>query len=184
MSKTILVALGSICLIALAGIVAMMATSPAPPPPAPEPPAAAAEKPRTASAEMERVAYEAEPVQSAAPAPALAPEQPGATSVYSQGETSSTERDRVVDTIFDAIATQSVSGVATVKPMLRSPDPEVRATAIEGMRQLGFPEAAAALREEAQRSTTRQEDREEMLEAAEFIDLPFLLRAQNTGSPR
>jgi hypothetical protein len=181
MSKSILVALGSICILVLVGIIAMIATSPAPPPPAPEhePPAVSAEKSSAASSVMEAVAYEAEPARSVAPAPAAAPEQPGATSVYSQSVSSQTERERVTDVIFEAITKDPPAGVATIKPMLLSPDDEVRATAIEGMRQLKSPEAAAALREAAMRSSTPQSDREEMLDAIEFIEQPFILDAQN-----
>jgi HEAT repeat protein len=76
-----------------------------------------------------------------------------------------------MDRIQEAIATYSAEGVPILKPLLLSPDLEIREQAIEGMKQLDAPEAAAALREAAKKVTDPR-DRQAMLEAADFVDLP------------
>ena len=81
------------------------------------------------------------------------------------------EKQMVMDRIQEAISTYSAEGVPILKPLLLSPDLEIREQAIEGMKQLDAPEAAAALREAAKKVTDPR-DRQAMLEAADFVDLP------------
>ena len=81
------------------------------------------------------------------------------------------EKQVVMDRIQEAISTYSAEGVPILKPLLLSPDLEIREQAIEGMKQLDAPEAAAALREAAKKVTDPR-DRQVMLEAADFVDLP------------
>jgi hypothetical protein len=81
------------------------------------------------------------------------------------------EKQAVMDRIQEAISTYSAEGVPVLKPLLTSPDLEIREHAIEAMKQLDAPEAAAALREVANK-TTDPRDRQAMLEAADFVDLP------------
>ena len=81
------------------------------------------------------------------------------------------EKQAVMDRIQEAMSTYSAEGVPVLKPLLTSPDLEIREHAIEAMKQLDAPEAAAALREVANK-TTDPRDRQAMLEAADFVDLP------------
>ena len=179
MSKLILL-IAAVCGVALAGIVFLIATAPpAPIPVAKKEPASSGAPDRSSRSEMAPVTYEATPARTAQSQPAAQTPKPTSTGIYSQSSAPSSERDRVTESIFEAVSTYSPAGVSRIKPMLQSPDEEIRASAIEGMKQIGLPEAAAALREAAQRGTTRQEDREEMLEAAEFIELPNLVKSLN-----
>jgi hypothetical protein len=85
---------------------------------------------------------------------------------------STLEKTTILLGIQDSIATYSDEGVDQIAPLLASPDPQIRDSAIDGMKQLATPKAAAVLREAAMKSTTSAADRAAMLEAAEFIDLP------------
>jgi hypothetical protein len=77
----------------------------------------------------------------------------------------------VLGKIDDAIVTYSPEGVGVIAPYLSSGDPEIRAAAIEGLKQLDEPEGAKVLRRAAG-SSTNPRDKKELLEAAEFIELP------------
>ena len=74
-------------------------------------------------------------------------------------------------TIIEASSTYSEEGAPVLKPLLTDADPDLRQSAIEGMKQLGVPGAAAALREAAKRTSLSPEDRQAMLEAANFVEL-------------
>ena len=179
MSKIIII-LASLCGLAIAGVFYLIATTPPPPAPVVKKESASTGAPdRSSRNEMSPITYEATPVRTIQSQPAAQTAKPTSTSNYSQTSASSSEHDRVTESIFEAVSTYSPAGVIQIKPMLQSPDEQIRSSAIEGMRQIGLPEAAAALREAAQRGTTRQEDREEMLEAAEFIELPNIVKALN-----
>ncbi len=179
MSKIIII-LASLCGLAIAGVFYLIATTPPPPAPVVKKESASTGAPdRSSRSEMSPITYEATPVRTIQSQPADQTPKSTSTSNYSQTSASSSEHERVTESIFEAVSTYSPAGVIQIKPMLQSPDEQIRSSAIEGMRQIGLPEAAAALREAAQRGTTRQEDREEMLEAAEFIELPNIVRALN-----
>jgi hypothetical protein len=81
------------------------------------------------------------------------------------------EKQVIMDKIQEAMSTYSAEGVPILKTYLTSPDIEIREYAIEAMKQIDAPEAAAALRE-AFKKTTDPRDRQAMLEAADFVDLP------------
>ena len=179
MSKIIII-LASLCVLAIAGVFYLIATTPPPPAPVVKKESASTGAPdRSSRSEMSPITYEATPARTVQSQPAAQTAKPTSTSNYSQTSTPSSEHDRVTESIFEAVSTYSPAGVTRIKPMLQSPDEQIRSSAIEGMRQIGLPEAATALREVAQRGDTRQEDREEMLEAAEFIELPNIVRALN-----
>ncbi|MCX6965279.1 MAG: HEAT repeat domain-containing protein [Verrucomicrobia bacterium] len=111
---------------------------------------------------------EEKPAVSAPVATTAAPE-PSQSAPESNGPYG--EKQVVMDRIQEAISTYSAEGVPILKPLLLSPDLEIREQAIEGMKQLDAPEAAAALREAAKKVTDPR-DRQAMLEAADFVDLP------------
>ena len=82
-----------------------------------------------------------------------------------------TPKEQAMTTLHDAMVTYSAEGVPAIQPMLSNKDPEIRATAIESMKQLGVPEAAAALRAAAQQ-TSDAGTKAAMIEAAEFVEMP------------
>jgi len=83
-------------------------------------------------------------------------------------------KEQTLETIQEAMTTYSAEGVPTLQPMLSNPDPEIRFAAMEAMKQLSVPEAAAALRAAAN-TRTDPEERKAMLDAAEFAELPSLI---------
>ncbi len=84
-----------------------------------------------------------------------------------------TPKEQTLATLHDAMVTYSSEGVPTIQPYLSNPDPEIRANAIESMKQLGVPEAAAALRAAA--GSAKDPNIKRALEdAAEFVDMPSL----------
>lgn len=89
-------------------------------------------------------------------------------------EATMTAKERTMETIQDAMTTWSAEGVPVLQPLLLSPDEEIRGEAIEAMKQIGVPEAVAALRAAA-KQTTNPNDRRAMLEAAEWAELPPLI---------
>jgi hypothetical protein len=89
-----------------------------------------------------------------------------------------TPKEQTIETINDAMLTYSAEGVPVLAPLLANPDEEIRAEAIEAMKQLGVPEAAGALRYAASR-TSDPEEKATLLEAAEFVETPPLM-----GAPR
>lgn len=92
------------------------------------------------------------------------------------------QKQAVMDRIQEAIATNSSESVPILRPLLASPDFDIRNQAIEAMKQINAPEAATALREAAQRASDRR-DREAMLEAAAFVELPVYKPHKKTVSP-
>jgi hypothetical protein len=99
------------------------------------------------------------------------PSVPASTPAAPQAPVAASPQEVVLTKIDDAIVTYSPEGVDIIAPYLASKDPEIRAAAIEGLKQLGEPEGAARLREVA-RGITNQRDRKELLDAADFIELP------------
>ncbi len=85
--------------------------------------------------------------------------------------TASTPSEVILGRIDDAIVSYSPEGVGMIAPYLSSRDPEVRDAAIEGLMQLGEPSGAELLRKAA-RSAANTRERNQLLEAAAFIDLP------------
>jgi hypothetical protein len=142
-------------------------------------------KVKTSPPEQKPIAGKSDKTSATAPAQYIAPPEekpavpaPVATTTAPEPSQSAPEsngpygeKQVVMDRIQEAISTYSAEGVPILKPLLLSPDLEIREQAIEGMKQLDAPEAAAALREAAKKVTDPR-DRQAMLEAAEFVDLP------------
>ena len=84
-----------------------------------------------------------------------------------------TQKEAILVEIDDAIVTYGPEGVAIIGPHLSSSDSDIRAAAIEGLKQLGEADGAKLLRKMAGKAATPR-DRMELLEAAEFIELPPL----------
>ncbi len=84
------------------------------------------------------------------------------------------EQDRIIGTINEAMSTYAAQSVPTIQPYLLNPKPEIRDEAIEAMKQIDAPEAAAALRNAAQQ-TTDKDLRASLEEAAEFVEAPSIL---------
>lgn len=80
-------------------------------------------------------------------------------------------RDTVLEMIDEATVTYDVEGLVTLGPLLRHADPEIREAAVEGIVQLSEPSGAKTLREAARRTSDPRE-RDRMIEAAEFLELP------------
>ena len=78
-------------------------------------------------------------------------------------------------TIMETIQTASVSydpvELPRIQPFLSSPDPEVRAAALNGIVVLGHAAGAPLLREAARRAATTQEA-VELLTKADYLELP------------
>ncbi len=85
-------------------------------------------------------------------------------------------KEQAMAAIDDAMSTYSAQGVPVIQQYLKSPDAELRTEAIEAMKQLGAPEAAVALRAAAREAKSPQE-RDAMIRAAEFVELPPLFVA-------
>ena len=71
------------------------------------------------------------------------------------------------------MVTYSKEGLPTLVPYLTNSDPEIRSAAIEAIKQLAVPVAAPVLRSAAKNASSPQEEIE-MLEAADFLELPRL----------
>jgi hypothetical protein len=119
--------------------------------------------------------------------PRLAPDASDVSAKSSTADTSpessNDQKNQILLGIDDSISTYSEEGVDQITPLLASPDPEIREAAIEGMKQLSLPKAAAVLREVAAKGTTSPADRAAMLEAADFIDLPEYQPRRKKSSP-
>lgn len=87
---------------------------------------------------------------------------------------STSPKEQMLATIQDAMTTWSAEGVPVLQPMLSNPDREIREAAVEAMKQLGVPEAVVALRTAA-RKTSDPEERQAMLDAAAWAELPPLI---------
>jgi len=106
------------------------------------------------------------------PSTATAPPEASAEAAENTAQEAATEQ--TLSVIHDAMTTWSEEGVPVIQPYLSSPDKQIRAAAIESMKQLGVPEAAAALRAAAKK-TTNPDERKAMLDAAEFAESPPLI---------
>jgi len=87
--------------------------------------------------------------------------------------TSEDAKAATLETINEAMTTYSAEGLPVLRPYLKNPDPEIRAAALEAIVQLGVPEGAQVLREAANSAKTTREQIE-MLQGAEFLELPRL----------
>lgn len=83
-------------------------------------------------------------------------------------------RTAVLAMIEEAMVTYSEEGLVVLGPLLRHPDPAIRAAAIDGVVQLGETSGAKVLRE-ASRRVGNSSDAAKMIEAAEFLELPVFL---------
>lgn len=100
------------------------------------------------------------------------PQSPAVSSAQVAPNTSTeSPKEVVLATIDDAIVMYSPAAVGMIAPHVSSKDPQIRDAAIEGLKQLGEPDGAKLLRRLAQ-SATDPRDRRELLDAAEFIELP------------
>jgi hypothetical protein len=86
---------------------------------------------------------------------------------------SSIDRDWHLGRIHEAMVTYSEEGLPVLEPYLTNSDPEIRSAAIEAIKQLAVPVAAPVLRSAAKNASSPQEEIE-MLEAADFLELPRL----------
>ena len=82
-------------------------------------------------------------------------------------------KSATLERINEAMTTYSAEGLPTLKAYLSNSDPEIRAAALEAIIQLAVPEGAQVLREAAKSAKTAREQIE-MLEGAEFLELPRL----------
>ena len=161
--------IGSVlAIIALIGFLSFLfLSSPSPKPPAPT------QSPETPLTNNK--SFEAPAVQYAAPPTEQAPERNSSAAINVPTTPDSNapfgERQAVIDKIHDAMSTYSSEGVSVIQPFLTSPDSEIREHAIEAMKQLDAPEAAAALRAAAYKANDPR-DRQAMLDAADFVELP------------
>lgn len=182
MKNPLLIAFSALCTVALIAIALLAFSSPAPvaKPVKPEP---SANKQTSTRRELPdtRTAYASysDTPASAPPKSVATPERAaGPTGIYSQTQTPLTEKERIVEQIYEIVSNASPSAPSSLRPMLRSPDREICLQAVEAFKQLDSPEAAKALQDEAQR-TTDPELREEMLSAAELIALPPITGARS-----
>lgn len=97
----------------------------------------------------------------------------GASALSSGSAPVASGKEATMAVIHDAMTTWSAEGVPTLQPLLSSPDKEIRAEAIEAMKQLSVPEAVAALRAQA-KETKDPAERKALLDAAEWAALPSL----------
>jgi len=97
----------------------------------------------------------------------------GASALSSGSAPVASGKEATMAVIHDAMTTWSAEGVPTLRPLLSSPDKEIRAEAIEAMKQLSVPEAVAALRAQA-KETKDPAERKALLDAAEWAALPSL----------
>ena len=95
-----------------------------------------------------------------------------ATSQISPSATPAGKQENL-DVIWQAMSTFSEEGLPVLKPYLSNPDPEIRSAAVEAIKQLAVPAGAEVLRTAAKNAETTREQIE-MLEAAEFLELPRL----------
>lgn len=96
------------------------------------------------------------------------------TDIFNDGKEPASPKEAAIEQIVQGKVTYSAEGVPVIQPFLNNPDEEIRLEAIEAMKQLDAPEAAAALREAAKTARNANE-RAAMLEAAEFVELPSIL---------
>lgn len=83
----------------------------------------------------------------------------------------SEEKRKQLDEIQAAMVTYSAESLPVLKPYLSSPDPQVRAAAIDAVVQLAAPEGADLLRGAA-KSAKSPEEQEKLLQAASYLELP------------
>jgi hypothetical protein len=175
MKNPLLIGFSALCVLALVAIAFITFSTPAPiaKPPKPETAANKKASTRTAASDTRPIysGYSDTPVSAPAQSAATPQRTAGPAGIYAQTQTPLTEKERIVEQIYEIASNASPGSPNSLRPMLRSPDREIRLQAVEAFKQLDTPEAAKALQEEAQR-TTDPELREEMLSAAELIGLP------------
>jgi hypothetical protein len=175
MKNPLLIGISALCVLAFAAIAFITFSTPAPIAKPPKPETAANKKASTRTEVSDtRPIYSGHsdtPVSAPAQSAATPQRTAGPTGIYAQTQAAPTEKERIVEQIYEIASTGSPSAPSSLRPMLRSPDREIRLQAVEAFKQLDSPEAVKALQEEAQR-TTDPELREEMLSAAELIGLP------------
>jgi hypothetical protein len=169
MNKSTLTIFAAIFGVAIIGAFAVLLM---PAPPVAQPTATTQE---TAAAKPQNVSGSNFQFDGSAPAtPSTAAAPPEAPAEAPENAAQEAAKEQTLSVIHDAMTTWSEEGVPVIQPYLSSPDKTIRAAAIESMKQLGVPEAAAALRAAAKK-TTNPEERKAMLEAAEFAELPPLI---------
>jgi hypothetical protein len=164
--------------------------------PAPEPPQAAAPAPTPAAAKRPATTYAdlggSTPTSADAASPSASPtpsnepfvpvpDKNGLIPVVDNAE--DLKRSQINDTINEAVVTYSAEGIKVIRPYLTDSDPEIRESALNGMIQLGVPEAAKALREVSKQSSLKAKERLKLLEAADFIDLPSYVFPTTSSQP-
>jgi HEAT repeat protein len=107
-------------------------------------------------------------------AAAAAATSSAAASAAAGAKSAASPKEQTLQVIHDAMTTYSAEGVPILQPLLANPDPEIRGEAVEAMKQLGVPEAVAALRTAA-KANKNPEERQAMLEAAAWAELPPLI---------
>jgi hypothetical protein len=78
---------------------------------------------------------------------------------------------QVLTLIEDAYASYDKGALRTLTPLLNHGDPAIREAAIEGFVQLGEPSGAKILRDAARRAR-RPKESAQMIQAAEFLEIP------------
>ncbi len=76
------------------------------------------------------------------------------------------------DKIIQATRVDPSEGVAMLQPLLRGSDFQIRKASVEALKQISTPSASDLLRKTAQSPTLHPTEKQAMLEAASFIDLP------------
>ena len=82
-------------------------------------------------------------------------------------------REAALEIIHDASVTYDPAELPVIQPYLLSPDPELRAAAVDAMVVLGDASASPLLREAAAKVSSTQEALK-MIEAAAYVELPPL----------
>jgi len=82
------------------------------------------------------------------------------------------EGQQALTEIFNAMTTYSEEGAVRAVQFLGSTDSQVRNAAVEALKQIKSPASAEPLRRAADRASS-QEEKERLLQAAEFVELPI-----------
>lgn len=108
-----------------------------------------------------------------ASAPKEAVEPAFTAPIYPEAASTPSGKQENLDVIWQTMSTFSEEGLPVLKPYLSNSDPEIRSAAVEAIKQLAVPAGADVLRAAAKDAKTTREQIE-MLEAAEFLELPRL----------
>ena len=142
---------------------------PQPAPPAPK-------ESETPGASIEVTRRYADLTGSSAAPPASDPKEtaePASTQISPATAATPSGKQENLDVIWQTMSTFSEEGLPVLQPYLSNPDPEIRSAAVEAIKQLAVPAGADVLRAAAKDAKTTREQIE-MLEAAEFLELPRL----------